>query len=222
MGKMNVSFAIMAHPSRSSWVEDLQAQVPEAVVVWDQKNNRWDTGRRSLMAFDALADWHVVIQDDCILPPNFVGMVTDAINNVPGDGPIGLYFGRTRPRAMETKTMFSRAIKAKASWILYPGPYWGVGIAVPTADIPHIVKYGDGLTNVGNYDLRIARYYESVKRMCNYTLPSLVEHRTENNPSLVPGRTGGNRKAYIYVGSEPVSIRWDGPQYGVKGRVKQT
>jgi len=215
---LRVSFAIMAHPRRKHWVPDLKREIPDATVVWDEFENRWDTGRRSLLAFNADADWHVVVQDDALVPSGFVDIVEAAIQNVPGPGPIGLYFGRSRPRKFETAFLFSQAKKHGASWIRYPGPYWGVGIAVPTADIPAIVAYGDKRTDVLNYDLKIARYYQSQGKMCHYTLPSLVDHRTEGNPSLVPGRTGGNRRAYLYIGPEPGPLDWTGPEVNAEGK----
>lgn len=200
---MNISLAIMAHPKRELWVPELEEKLPGAEVVWDKINDRWDTGRRSLAAFDPAADYHVVIQDDALVPENFMRILAEAMDNLPADGPVGLYFGKTRPRQATTARLFTLARKHNASWIRYPGPWWGVGIAVPTKDIGRIILYGDARTDIANYDLKIARYYQSLNKHCNYTFPSLVDHRTEDNPSLVPGRTGKNRRAYFYVGSLP-------------------
>lgn len=217
---VNFSVAIMAHEKRAAWVPDLSQALGGAQVVWDRYNDRWDTGRRSLMAFDSGADYHVVVQDDALLPPNFMAGLQLALDNRPQDGPIGLYFGKVRPRASETSRLFRAAEKNNARWIRYPGPWWGVGIAVPTADIAEIVAFGDGRTDIANYDLKIARYYQKTNRMCHYTIPSLVQHRSEDNPSLVEGRTGQNRVAYQYVGDrDPAQIDWSGPVINAEGRL---
>src|ERR1043166_7372284 len=49
---IKVSIAIMAHPQRAPFVQELLERLdvtPE--VVWDRENNSWETGRRSLLAF---------------------------------------------------------------------------------------------------------------------------------------------------------------------------
>ena len=49
-----ISVAVMAHRKRARFVDELTARLP-ARVVWDQKNNRRDTGRRAWLAFDPAA-----------------------------------------------------------------------------------------------------------------------------------------------------------------------
>ena len=211
-GNGNLSVSIMAHRKREHWVPLLQEQVPQALVVWDRKNDRWDTGARSLMAYDRDAEWHMVIQDDALLPPDFYAGVEKMLRHVPPAHPVGLYYGRVRPRSQDTHGFAVRARRENASFILHNGPWWGVGIVIPTDHIRSIVKWGDENQQIPNYDRRISRWYGMQDIPCYYTNPSLIEHRTEDNPSLVPGRTGQNRRAWEFVGPQSaLEVDWTGP-----------
>lgn len=210
-GNGELSVAIMAHKKREQWVPSLAEQVPQAKVVWDRKNDRWDTGAMSLMSHDPNAEWHMVIQDDALLPPDFYAGVKRMLTFVPPAHPVGLYYGRVRPRSLDTENLVRKAQSSNAPFIVHNGPWWGVGIVLPTAHIRDVVDWGTKHSNIPNYDRRISRFYAQESIPCYYTNPSLIEHRTENNPSLVPGRTGQNRRAWRFVGPQSaLSVDWSG------------
>ena len=211
-GNGELSVAIMAHRKRADWVPLLEEQVPQAQVVWDTKSDRWDTGARSLLAYDPDAEWHMVIQDDSLLPPDFYEGVRRMLKFVEPERPVGLYYGRVRPRSLDTENLVRRAQRENASFIVHNGPWWGVGIVLPTKHIRDIVMWGDAHPGIPNYDRRISRWYSEKQIPCYYTVPSLIEHRTENNPSLVPGRTGQNRRAWQFVGPQSaLDVDWSRP-----------
>ena len=211
-GNGELSVAIMAHEKRAAWVPDLQVQLPGVTTVWDRRNDRWDTGARALTAHDGKSQWHMVVQDDALLPPDFYAGVKRMLTFVLPAHPVGLYYGRVRPRQQETYGLTVRASREKASFILHNGPWWGVGIVVPTKHTKDIVSWGDNNLHIPNYDRRISRWYNEQGIPCYYTVPSLIEHRTENNPSLVPGRTGQNRRAWEFVGPRSaLEVDWSGP-----------
>lgn len=185
-----LSAAIMAHPSRAEFVAEL-GHVGR--VVWDEKNDRWDTGRRSLLAYDPAATHHVVIQDDAVVPSGLFDMLYDAIPYVDEGSPLALYIGDVT----RYKRMWKPKIKSDTSWVVMPGVNWGVGLVIPTVHIPDLVAFGDKLHAIGNYDMRISRFYEKMGIGVWYPYPSLVDHR--DSPSLVPGRKGG-RHAAKYIG----------------------
>jgi hypothetical protein len=215
----SLSVAIMAHRKREAWVPELAAQLPGVRIVWDQKNNRWDTGSRALSAYDPKAEWHMVVQDDALLPEDFFEGVKRMLGHVPVGHPVGLYYGRVRPREHDTRTLTARAQREKAPFIVHNGPWWGVGIVVPTNHIRDIVAWGAENPQIANYDRRIARYYAEIDVPCYYPQPSLIEHRHGvENPSLVPGRTSLNRRAWHFVGPRSaLSVDWSGTP--VRGRV---
>lgn len=194
-------------------------QEPE--VVWDRRNDRWDTGRRSLLAFDRSATHHLVVQDDALVSRDLVAAVSRAAS-MAGERPLGLYIGRGRPYRGLVHQAFQGALKARSTWVEMQGPWWGVAVVVPTAHIPDLVKWADQRTDVANYDKRISRWYGHQDIRCWYTVPSLVDHRgVRENPSLVPGRTG-NRSAHHFIGlaNSGTDIRWQDAPF-VPSRTRQ-
>lgn len=191
--EIKLSATIMAHPSRSTFVDELSAQL-DIGVVWDEKNNRWDTGRRSLLAATD-STHHLVIQDDAVAPDNLVATLTSALTYVPDGTPLALYLGAVA----RYRNTWLKAVRPDTSWITMPGLNWGVGLVIPTGDIEELVAECDRMHGIANYDLRLSRFYEQRKIYTWYPWPSLVDHR--DSPSLVAGRTG-KRHAWRYVGDK--------------------
>jgi hypothetical protein len=208
-----LSVTIMAHKKRERWVPDLvDALGVDVKVVWDRFNDRHDTGARALSVYDPEATHHMVIQDDALVAKDLVGGVKNLLRHVPPNNPVGLYVGRSRPRADEVRTLMSRAAASNASFMVHKGPWWGVGIVLPTSTIRDLIAHYDGMSNVPNYDRRVARYYESKGLYCYYTVPSLVDHRIDDNPSLVPGRGSEGRYAHTFIGPRSaLEVDWSGP-----------
>ena len=198
---MTVSVAIMAHPKREKWIPRLVDAIDADVeVVWDRHNDRWDTGRRSLLAYDPAATHHLVVQDDAIVCRDLVAGIEKAVLHS-GDRPVGLYMGRILRPGSELDVAYRKAEQTRSPWVKMKGPWWGVGIVIPTAHIDALVAWGDGRGDIANYDKRISRWYEQRGVVCWYTRPSLVEHRHGGkNPSLIEGRTGRNRHAHRFIG----------------------
>lgn len=204
---MRVSFSVMAHPSRSAMVDDLVGQLPvSTTVVYDEIGDRWDTGRRSMLALDPLADWGVVIQDDAILCHDFTNQVRAALASVP-DGPVAFYLSRTGKNQHLNREALTKARARGECWVRWSGPWWGVAVAMRPLDIAPMLEWCDGRPDIPNYDRRMARYFESIGRACWYSIPSLVDHRHgPENPSLIEGRSSVGRHALWF--EERHSRRW--------------
>lgn len=184
---MNVSISIMAHPARRAWVTELRDQLGPVPVAWDQRNNEWDTGARAWRLHDPDADWHLVLQDDAILCPNFADRLHTTLEQAP-TGPVSLYIGTGRPR----QTQVQRALRDADGSITLPWLLWGVAIALPVAHIPamlHACRTGHH-----EYDRRISRWYEQQRTPTWYPCPSLVDHRDEG--SLLGHDHGTPRRAH--------------------------
>jgi len=183
-----LSVAIMAHKKRKRHVDGyLKPLLLNATVVWDRKNDRWDTGRRSLLAFDPNAKWHLVVQDDALLCPRFLATVCKALKHVP-DVPVAFYVGKAAPHGPGIRRTVQRALDEGRPWIVTRGPLWGPAVATPTKMIDEMVSACD-LSTTPNYDLRMAEYHASQGHSCWYSIPNLVDHRRGlTEPSLVPGR----------------------------------
>lgn len=209
-----LSVAVMAHPSRKAFVQQLLERLDApAEVVWDQRGDRWDTGRRSLLAADPSATHHLVIQDDSIVCRDLVAGARRALTVI-RSAPVSFYAGRQRPAGPLVKRAIASARKQGASWV-YGELLWGVALAFPAPLIPEMVKHGDTLTSVPNYDRRLSMFLRTRRIPTFYTLPSLVDHRNvDENPSLVPGRTAAGRVAHWFAGADAsaLDLDWSGPR----------
>lgn len=207
-----ISVAVMAHRKRRRWVPRLVEQFDVDVqVVWDRRNDRWDTGRRSLLAYDPAASHHLVVQDDAVLCRDLYPALLEAVKTV-GERPFSLYLGNSQKRHGQVAKAVEMAVRKQRPFVEFPGPRWGVALLLPTSHIDDVVQHGDTL-DIPNYDLRIADFYSRAGMKCLYTVPSLVDHRHGGgNPSLVPGRTSQYRHAYRYIGKRSaLDIDWTRP-----------
>lgn len=211
---INLSIAIMAHRKRERHIPYLLERLPEGTpVIWDQHNDRWDTGRRSMLAYGADATHHLVIQDDAILCRDLAEGLERALTFMPSN-PISLYTGKVRPNHAYVANMVAQAQRTGRHWISMQGPWWGVGVCVPVEHIGPMIAFGDQRPDIANYDLRMSRYFDAIELECLYTVPSLVTHRVgPDEPSLVPGRGhGASRTAFRFIGEDASasSVEWGG------------
>lgn len=202
----------MAHPKRAAMVEELVASLDRPVkVVWDEIQDRHDTGIRALEAFDPSATHHLVLQDDVIAPRDLLAGVERALRYIQQDEPMSLYTGRVRPFATEITQAVDRAAGAAASWLTMRGIYWGPGIVLPTAHIPELSEWYRGPEGsiVLNYDRRVSTWYGLRGATVWYSWPCLVEHR--DVASLIQGH-GRRRHAHWFIGEEKsaLDVDWSG------------
>lgn len=217
---MKVSVNVMAHPARAHFIPYLQEKLGADVrIVWDERSDRWDTGRRALLDHDPDADWGVTIQDDALLCRDFRRVLARALA-VPTGRPIAFYTGKVRPHQHTITPAVRAALRTRTPWLAARGPYWGVAIALPLAEIADVVRFGDNCEHIPNYDRRIEAFYTGRGIDCWYTVPSLVDHRAiDENPSLIRGRTG-NRRAHAFLGQRtPMRIDWTRPPLNAGGRL---
>lgn len=202
---MNVSVAIMAHPARGAYVEELlEALDAPAEVVWATGKDVWETRRRTLEAHDPSADYLVMLQDDALVCRDLIAGVQEIVRYV--DGPISLYTGTQRPSQTSTAVHLAIASFTDSPFFRAPGPHWGVGLVMPTALIGELVKGAGGLKGIHADDMRMQRWLRAQGIDCTYTVPSLVDHR--QGPSLV-GHPQKGRKAYNFIGSDSSALDVD-------------
>lgn len=210
MTAIRLSAAIMAHPARAVMVDDLLGRLDREVpVVWDQIQDRHDTGIRAIEAFDPTATHHLVLQDDIVPCRDLLAGVERALAHVPEGHPASFYLGRVKPFSRPVKEAVAQA--RGASWITMDGVYWGPAIAMPTSSIPAMAKWYRGKSGrtVTNYDRRISVWHEQQGIRCWYSWPCLVDHAGDE--SLVRGRTV-TRRAHRFVGERrsALSVDWSG------------
>lgn len=203
---VNVSVGIMAHPRRNPYVRSLlRGQLPvHTRVAFDKHNNPWETGRRAILSYLDQPDYeyHLVLQDDAILPPRFMAGVRNALEAIPRNSPLVLF---TTKSTIWKPTL--DAIPDSVSYLVMDHIWWGVGIVYPTHSIPDLITHCDQLST-HQYDHRVGDFYASNSIPVYYTWPNLLNHRA--GPSLIPGRSG-RRRAHNYSPSPPVDqLKWDG------------
>ena len=207
---MQTSLSIMAHPKRRSEAlaleEKLQKyQFKELNITWDKKNNEWDTGERALRAgIKAGCDWHLVLQDDAIIPDDFYKHVSNAIKFVPTKSLISLYTGKARPLKKRITVAVSKS--RYCSWLKSDLLFWGVGIIIPTSHIEPMLEYAE--TRTEQYDTRIGIFYQRNMLPVYYTMPSLVDHDDNLGSLLNHGQAPERRVAHKFIDG-PISWNKD-------------
>lgn len=214
---MRLSVKIMAHKKRAQFIPHLieQLGLTEDDVIWDTKQDRWDTGRRAWEAVDQTADWGAVIQDDAVVCKDFIPGMEKALSYLKRDVVVSPYVGTRRPLAHRVEAAVRAAEREKAAWIRMPSLNWGVAIVLPTHIINGMLPWCDR-QNYPNYDRRVGRYCIDVERMSTIcTWPSLVDHREV--PSLVGH--GGGRFAHKFLGENKSALKidWSRPAVSMAG-----
>lgn len=197
-----LSISVMAHPSREKFFPELKEKLGDDVPFSIDENSEgvWLNARRAWSMYDPTALYHAVIQDDAVVCDDFheraSQTVMDAIRAVgSSDVAISFYFGHRG----NLKHIAQEGLKR--GYCTMNRTRWGVGICLPTRIIPQMLEecetYG-----MPQDDVRIGKFLIGKGIRVYYPLPSLVDHRTENNGnrSLVADH-GGNRRAYKFIDS---------------------
>jgi FkbM family methyltransferase len=217
-----LSATIMAHPLRQRFVAELIGALDgPATITWDRVNERWETGRRSLLAFDPDATHHLVLQDDAVVCRDVLAGARAAVAEQP-DVPISLYLGKQRPHGAKFTQLMKIARDRGDRWISFGQLCWGVAIILPVELIGPIVAFGDQNPQIHNYDMRISRWLEQNRIEIRYTVPSLVDHRRQaESPSLISEngrpRTGANRVAHWFIGRAVSALAGADPREELDG-----
>lgn len=192
---MTASIAIMAHPSRAAYVDELRATLGDVPVAWhegpdatrEDRSPIWRT-RRAALLLHGDDPFHCVIQDDAILGQDFRARL-DALCT--GDYLYGLFYRRS-PRWAEVHKIAMRSVRRGG--FTAPGFVRGVGLALPTVRIPDLVTFGDAVGDRRGDDYRI-KHWAIARGLETYLpLPSMVDHRL--GPSLA--RHNGDRQAWRF------------------------
>ena len=175
-----VSVAIMAHPERRQWAEELHARFG-GTLFFDPGDGLIANARQSLAAYDPLASYHLVLQDDAIPAVDLIAALERCIPVV-GRAPICLYTtgrknttwgDRIRDRARDRA---HDALSAGASWIRDWGPTWAVCVAHPVELLPAVLKRFDAQSTRSD-DVRLTEAYKAMGIPCWHSVPSLCDHR---------------------------------------------
>lgn len=213
-----VSMKIMAHPTRSEEAHLLAEKTKLSYddIVWDEKNERWDTGKRAWQAIDLDADWGVVVQDDAIPCLDLLAGLEEALDHVPEETVVSGYVGTLRPMPGYIKQAGDSATTTGATWIQTDSLNWGVLIGLPTHAIEPMLAKCDTDHRWPNYDKRIGVYYRDALEWPTWnTWPSLVDHPPDG--SIV--NHGSGRVARNFIGEDvsALDVKWNGQAATARG-----
>ena len=185
---MKITVTVMAHSKRKKQAQLLHKELAnypfeEVSITWDEINEEWETGVRALKAGIGRGDWHVIIQDDAILSPEFYSNICGAVAHVPTRSLISLYTGTSRPLGKRVKTAVDKAYFA--TWLEFMMLMWGVGLLIPSDHIEPMLEFVKDRDEV--YDTRIGYFYQRNRLPVYYTMPSLVDHDDEMGSLLGHG-----------------------------------
>ncbi len=171
----------MAHPKRKAQAEALAKQLKrysfmDVTITWDRLNSEWDTGSRAWERGIGRGDWHLVLQDDAILTPNFYENIEGAIKALPtAKTMISLYVGQAKPLGRRVKEAVAKCYHA--TWLKHNMLTWGVGVVMPSDHIePMLEMVSEKRWATTPYDVRIGMFYQRNIIPIYYTMPSLVDH----------------------------------------------
>ena len=198
--EISVSVSIMAHPSRKKYIGYLFAKLGRVVpVAWDRGLGRWDTGRRAWELHDPEASHHLVLQDDVLLSRDLLAALPVVVAGAPLQ-PISLFACNKRPWNPLIDKCRQEAEKVR--WLILQRLNWGPAILLPQEDIAPMLAWVEGNCHMPNYDVRIAYWYLTWGRPIWYTMPSLVDHRTEGHSLVWPLPNQNGRQARWFIGKE--------------------
>lgn len=184
---MKISITIMAHPDRTEAAEALNDQLVKYpfvsnTITWDEVNEEWHTGKRALLDGVGKGDWHVVIQDDALLTPDFYHNIEQMIYSLDKKALISLYTGTARPIPGRVKAAVDAA--PDGSFLRFHQLMWGVGIVIPTSHIEPMLEFVEDIDL--QYDNKIGEFYCNNGLPVYYCIPSLVNH-DDDTDSLIAG-----------------------------------
>jgi hypothetical protein len=162
-----LSITIMASPERKHYVDWLLAKIPNTPVVWDRGLGIWDTCSRAWELRDKTKPYHLVLQEDTIIPDNFIELVDQQLAKLPDRTAAIFYTGMAAER---------RAIASKGSFFS-PKIYNEVAICLPSDLIDDMLRFAKKLNM--DSDKVISRYCRRHRVKMWNVIPSLVEHRED-------------------------------------------
>ncbi len=188
MEKSTFSLSIMAHPSREKYFRYLKDKLGNVPFSIDTGFGIWENRKRATLMYDKNAKFHIVLQDDAIIGKNFIKNAENILKD--SDMAYSFYFGNRKSFKKIGENGLADG-KIVSEWL-----NWGLAICVPTKIIPEMIDYCDKM-KIKNDDTRIAKFLRKKLIKICYPIPSLIEHR-QDEESLVGDVRG--RKAMYFIG----------------------
>lgn len=192
----HLNINIQAHPKRKQFVDELLKKLGKKIpVIWDEKNDVWDTRKRCLQQhIQAGAKWSLTIQDDALVTKDFIRKVEKFLAVSRVRNPYTIQKGYAVNFYFGTATDQRVFIAKRKGYLTSRGMRGGVAICLPTNCLQAIIDRWENTDELKRHDdSRIGRFLREREYRTYIPYPSLTQHR--NSPSL------------IYKGSEMPAVR---------------
>lgn len=176
---MKLSISIMAHPKRAEYIPYLKSKLGDVPVALDDGCGLLENCKRAWRLRDPNADYHCVIQDDCIICDDFYNRAIERLEKAGGLAVSFFYsqskfFNKFKKEADATGAITKKSL------------YGGLAICLPVHLIPEMLVFYDTQT-IPFDDHRINRFLMSRAIDIYSPIPCLVDHR-QNHMSLFTGK----------------------------------
>lgn len=175
---MKMSMSIMMHPKRLEYLPYLKSKLGDVPVAMDQGCGLLQNCKNAWLLHDPTADYHVVIQDDCIVCDDFYNR---AVAHLEKAGGLAVSF-------FYSQSQFNNKFKkerAETGAITKKALYGGLAICLPTKLIPAMLEFYDKQT-IPFDDHRIGLFLMANKINIYNPFPCLIDHR-QGHMSLFTG-----------------------------------
>lgn len=189
-----LSIVIMAHPRRRDMAEEV-AKMLECPIVWDEKNNLWDTCSRAWKHGASIgSEWVLILQDDVIPTSDFRAKVETFIKtHSERDCVFAFYTGA------QSAGRITAAQKAGRDYFEAGFIFNEVAICMRSTHVGSMVRWCD--EREAKNDQYITQWMRIARLKCVHSIPSFVDHRegesiyrsNENRPNV-----SETRKAFVY------------------------
>jgi hypothetical protein len=194
------SYNIMAHPKRKKYVKQLKKKLPGIKVIWDTKNNIWDTRKKCLRNHIRQGcDFGITIQDDAILCDNFKEKAEAFVNSIGKPEAVYNFFYSKRIN----RNLIDDAVRAGVNYVELKMILQEICFAFPTHLMREMIKTCDDPKKKHIKpieDLAEADWVMDFRYMCDkklsvyFSLPSLIDHKCAAS-SLYYGKMSVEKRA---------------------------
>lgn len=166
---MKLSISIMMHPSRKEYLPYLQSKLGDVPVAMDNGCGLIENCKNAWLLHDPTADYHLVIQDDCIVCDHFRDLAELALEKARGL-PTSFFYSQSK-----FYNKFKKE-RAETGAIIKKAIYGGLAICLPVKLIPAMLAFYDK-QKIPFDDHRIGLFCMANKLDIYNPFPCLIDHR---------------------------------------------
>lgn len=157
------------HPSRKEYLPYLKSKLGDVPVAMDEGCGLIQNCKNAWLLHDPTADYHVVIQDDCIVCDDFYNRALVCLDKAMGL-PVSFFYSQSK-----FYNKFKKE-RAETGAILKKAIYGGLAICLPVKLIPEMLAFYDK-QKIPFDDHRIGLFCMSKCLNIYNPFPCLIDHR---------------------------------------------